>query len=235
MAEITNDDAAENIDRGDDQTGDRIATHEFGGTVHRTEEGAFFFQFAAAALGFLFIDDAGGQIRIDRHLLAGDGVQCETRANFGDTRRTLGDDDEVDGDQDHEDDQTDHEVAGHDEAGETGDHAARSRRALVAMRKDDARRRDVQRQTDHGCDQQHGRERREIQWTLDPERHHEDEDRERDRKRKPDIHQNDRNGQEQNAKDRHDTQCETDIAHARRYFGQGDDWWLRHKNRPVSS
>ncbi len=229
MAEVTDDDAAENIDRGDDQAGDRIAAYELRGTVHRTEERAFLLQLAAAALRFLFIDDAGGQIRIDRHLLAGNGIQCEARADFGDTGGTLGDNDEVDGDQDQKDDQTDHEVAGHDEAGEARNHAARRRRPLVAVRKDDTRRRNVQRQANHGRDQQHGWKRREIQRTLDPERHHEDEDRKCYGKGQPDIHQNDRNGQEQHAEDRYDAQCETDIPHARAYLGQGNDWWLRHK------
>jgi hypothetical protein len=56
MAEIADDDAAEDIDRRDDQAGDRIAAHEFRGTIHRTIEGAFLFQLPAAALRFLFID-----------------------------------------------------------------------------------------------------------------------------------------------------------------------------------
>ncbi len=111
MPEITDDDAAENVDGGDDEARNRIAADEFRGAVHRAEERAFLFQLAAAALRLLLIDDAGGQVRIDRHLLAGNGVEGKACADFSDTRRTLGDDDEVDGDQDQEDDQTDNEIA----------------------------------------------------------------------------------------------------------------------------
>ena len=114
-------DAAENIDRQNDQAGDGVAADEFGGAVHRAEEGAFLFEFAAAALRFLLVDQAGMKIGVDRHLLAGNGVQGEARADFRDTRRALGDDDEIDRDQDGEDDQADDEIAAHHEL-------ARSRR-----------------------------------------------------------------------------------------------------------
>ena len=76
------------------------------------------------------------QIRVDRHLLAGDGVEREARADFGDTRRALGDHDEIDRDQDREDDQADDEVAAHDELGEAGDDVAGRVLALAAARQD---------------------------------------------------------------------------------------------------
>ena len=152
------------------QAGDGVAAHEFRGAVHRAEEGAFLLQLAAAQLRLLVVDDAGRKVGVDRHLLAGDGVEGEARADFGDTRRALGDDDEVHDDQDHEDDEADDEVAAHDEVREAGDDVAGGVRALVAMRQDHARRRDVERQPQHGGDQQDGREGREIERPLDPQR-----------------------------------------------------------------
>ena len=98
------------------QAGDGVAAHEFRGAVHRAEEGAFLFEFAPAKLRCLVVDHAGRKIGIDRHLLAGNGVEGEARADFGDTRRALGDDDEIDDDQDEEDDQADDEIAAHHEA-----------------------------------------------------------------------------------------------------------------------
>ena len=95
------------------QAGDGVAAHEFRGAVHRAEEGAFLLQLAPPQLRLLVVDHAGREVGVDRHLLAGDGVEGEARADFGDTRRALGDDDEIDDDQDHEDDQPDHEVAAH--------------------------------------------------------------------------------------------------------------------------
>ncbi len=88
----------------DDQAGDGVAAHEFRGAVHRAEEGAFLLQLAPAALRLLVVDQAGGEVGVDRHLLAGDGVEGEARADLGDAGRALGDDEEVDRDQDHEDD-----------------------------------------------------------------------------------------------------------------------------------
>ena len=60
MARHADDDAAEHIDREDDQAGDGVAAHEFGGAVHRAEKRAFLLQFAAALLRLLVIDEAGG-------------------------------------------------------------------------------------------------------------------------------------------------------------------------------
>jgi len=64
-------DAADGIDGGDDQAGHGVAANEFGRTVHGPEEGRFLLQLLAAALGLGFVNQAGGQIGIDRHLFAG--------------------------------------------------------------------------------------------------------------------------------------------------------------------
>ena len=74
---------------------------------------------------------AGGEIGVDGHLLAGDGIEGEARADLGDARRALGDDQEVDRDQDDEHDRADDEVAAHDEVGEAGDDVAGGVVALV--------------------------------------------------------------------------------------------------------
>ena len=118
------DDAAEDIDREHDQARDGVAAHELRGTVHRAEEGALLLEFAAPALGFLVVDQAGRQVGVDRHLLARDGVEGEAGADFRDTGRALGDNDEVDRDDDGEDDEADDEVAAHHEAREPADDIA---------------------------------------------------------------------------------------------------------------
>ena len=45
---VADGDAADGVDEGDDQAGDRVAAHEFRGAVHRAEEIAFVFQVFAA-------------------------------------------------------------------------------------------------------------------------------------------------------------------------------------------
>ncbi len=124
VARDADDDAAENVDGRDDEAGDGVAAHEFRGAVHGAEEGALLLQLRAAGLGLALVDEAGGEIGVDRHLLAGDGVEGEARADFGDPRRALGDDEEVDRDEDREDHEADDEIAAHHEFGEAADHVA---------------------------------------------------------------------------------------------------------------
>jgi hypothetical protein len=119
-------DAAENVDEGDQQAGDGIAADELRGTVHGAEEGAFVFQLRRRCLASILVDQAGGQIRVDRHLLAGHGVQGEAGCDFRDTARTLGDDDEVHDHQDRENDDPDDEIAAHHQVAERLDDLAGS-------------------------------------------------------------------------------------------------------------
>jgi hypothetical protein len=74
------------------------------------------------------VDDPGVELGIDRHLLAGQGVQGEPRAHLGDAARALGDDDEVDHDQDDEHHRADDVVALDDEVPERLDDLRRRSR-----------------------------------------------------------------------------------------------------------
>ena len=163
------DDAAENVDGENDEAGDRVAAHEFRRAVHRAEEGALLLELAPARLRDLFVDEARRQVGVDRHLLAGDRVEGEARADFGDAGRALGDDEEVDRHQDEKDDDADEEVAAHHEPGEAADDVAGRGRPLVAVREDEPCRRDVEREPQDGRDQQHGREGGEFERLLDPQ------------------------------------------------------------------
>ena len=127
-------DAAEDVDAQDDQARDRVAAHELGGAVHRSEECALFLEFAAAQLRRLVVDQAGRQIGVDGHLLAGNRVESETGADFGDTRGALGDDEKVDRHENQKDDDADDEVAAHHKAREAGDDVAGRGGSLSAMR-----------------------------------------------------------------------------------------------------
>ncbi len=146
-------DPAEDIDREDDQTRDGVAAHEFRRAVHRAEERAFLFQLATAALRFLFIDQPGRKVGVDRHLLARNRVEGEAGADFRDTGRALGDDEKIDGDQDDEDDEANDEIAVHHQPGKAADDIAGRGHALRAMTEDQACRRDFQRQAQQGGDE----------------------------------------------------------------------------------
>jgi hypothetical protein len=113
-----------------------MAADEFRGAVHRAEEGAFVLERLAAGARREFIDQAGRQIGIDRHLLARHGVQVEARRDLGDAAGALGDHDEVHDHQDREHDDPDDEIAAHHEVAERLDDVSSGGRALMAVRED---------------------------------------------------------------------------------------------------
>ena len=156
------DDAADDVDEHHQQARDRVAAHEFRGAVHGAEEAAFVLQLLAALLGGRLVDQAGAEIGVDRHLLARHGVEVEAGGDFRDAPRTLGDDHEVHDHQDREHDNADDEIAAHHEIAEGLDDVAGGRGALMALRQDQPGRGQVERQPQHGRDQQDGRERRRI-------------------------------------------------------------------------
>lgn len=82
----------------------------------------------------------------------------EARGNFGDTARTLRDDDKVHEDQDREHDDPDDKIAAHHEISERVDHMTGGVGAFMPTREYQPRGRKVERQPQHGRDQQHGRE-----------------------------------------------------------------------------
>ena len=206
------DDAADDVDEDDQQARDGVATDEFRGAVHGAEEAAFVLQLLAACLCGLLVDQAGGEVGVDRHLLAGHGVQLEAGRYFGDAPRTLGDDDEVHDHQDREHDNSDHEVAAHHEVAERFDDVAGRRRALMPARQDQPGRRHVQRQPQHGRDQQDGRERGEFQRRLDEQRRHQDQDRQHDRDRQEQVEHDRGQGEDQHHQDGEDAERQRDIA-----------------------
>ena len=183
------DDAADNVDADDQQAGDRIAAHEFAGAVHGAEEIGFRFDRLAAGLGFLLVDQAGRQVGVDRHLLAGHGVQAEARRHFGDAARTFGDDDEIDDDQDGEDNQANDEIALHHQIAEGLNDIARCCRAFIAMTQDQACGGQIQRQPQHGGEQQDGGEGGKFQRLSNEHRRHQDQDGKAQRKSQRHVQQ----------------------------------------------
>ena len=134
MLPDADDQAAEEVDEQNQDRGDGVAAHEFAGAVHGAEEIGFMRRPPAALRGVFLIDQAGIEIGIDRHLLAGHAVQREPRGDFGDAARALGDDDKIDDDQNRENDDADGVVAADHERAERFDHAARGRRNLDSRR-----------------------------------------------------------------------------------------------------
>ncbi len=191
------------VQERDQQPGDRIALHEFRGTVERAEEGGLLLLELAPLAGLLVADRAGGHVAVDGELLAGHRVEREARAHLGHAPRTLGDHDEVH-DQEHaEHHQPEQHRAAHDEHREALDHVARRPGAGMALADDELRGGDVERQPQHQAREQDRRKGREIERALDEERVGEDQDRQRERRRQPQVEHPGRHRQHHHHDDRH--------------------------------
>jgi hypothetical protein len=205
-------DSANDVDEYDQEARDRVAAHEFRRAVHRAEEAAFVFQRLAPLLCDFLVDQPCRQVGIDRHLLARHGVKMEARCDFGDAPRAFGDDDEIHDHQNPEDDNSDHEIAAHHEIAEGFDDVAGGGRTLVAARQDQPRRGQIQRQPQHGRNQEDGRERGKFQRRLDEQRGHQDQDRQGDRDREKKIEHDRGQREDQHHQNGEDAERQREIA-----------------------
>jgi hypothetical protein len=232
------DDAADDIDEGDEQAGDGIAAHELRGAVHGAKERGLVLERLAPRLRALLVDQSRVEVRVDRHLLAGHGVEGEAGRDLGDAARALGDDDEVHDHQDREDDDSDDEIAAHHELAEGLDHVAGRVRAVVPVGEDETRRGEVEREPEHGRDQQHGREDREFEGRRDEQRHHQDQHREDDRGRQEEVEEEGRQRHDEDREDHHHADRQQDVAalqqvHRARETRSARALWPRARRRHV--
>ncbi len=89
----TDDYPANDIDESNEHAGSHVALHELSSTVHSAVKIRFTADIFPLLNGFFFRNKPGIQIRFNRYLLAGHGVQSKTGGNFRNTRRTGSDDD----------------------------------------------------------------------------------------------------------------------------------------------
>ena len=165
---------AEDVDHQDEDARGGVAAYELAGAVHRTVEIRFRADLRAARPRLFLVDQAGVQIRVDRHLLARHGIKGEARTDLGDASGALGDDHEVDDGEDDEDHDTDGIITADDERSERLDDVTGRCRAVVPVHQHHACGGDIQRQPKQRCDQQHSRENREVERLAD--REHRDHD-----------------------------------------------------------
>jgi hypothetical protein len=201
--------AAENVDQRDQDGRDGIAAHELARPVHRAVEVRFLFHLAAAGAGLFFIDDAGAEFGINRHLFAGHGIQGEPRRDFRDAARALGDDDEIDQDEDQEDDEPDDIIAAHDEVAERFDDVAR-----VTIQQNQARGGDVEREPEQRDTQQQRRKTREVRGVFEIQDHQQDQqgDRDADREEQIERHRRHRDDQQQHRAEQPEDEPEIALA-----------------------
>ena len=146
MLQYADRETADDVDEHDHNAGYSIAAHEFAGAVHGAVKLGFERDHGAALARFVFADKAGIEVGVDRHLLAGHGVQSETRGHFRDAARALGDHHEIDEHQYREYHDADCVIAADQEMTKGLDHLARGVGAGVALQQHDPSRSDVERQ-----------------------------------------------------------------------------------------
>ena len=147
--ENADDESADHVDQRDDQSRDRVAAHKTRRAVHRAVEVRLLLDVAPARTGFGFGNQASIEIGVHAHLLAGHGVQRESRRNLRNALCAARNHHELDHDEDHEDDKTHDEVAARHETAKSLDHLAR-----VGFGKDEAGRGYVEAETEQGQHQQ---------------------------------------------------------------------------------
>ena len=176
MLEHTDGHAADQVDEQNQQAGDGVTAHKLAGTVHGTVELSFLGNFGPAGLGLALVDQAGVEIGVDGHLLAGHGVEGKTRAHLGNPPGALGHHHEVDDHQDREHHDTDHVVTADHHLTERLDHLTGGGVAVLAVEHHHPRGGHVQCQAQQGCHQQNRREYRKIQRPQGVHAHQQDYD-----------------------------------------------------------
>ena len=154
------------------------------------------------------VDGAGAEVGVDRHLLAGHGVEHEARAHLGHALAALGDHDELNDGQNQEDHCSDHVVAAHHEGAERADDFA-----CVGLQQDQPRRRYVEGEANQRRDQEQRGEGCDLQRFAHVQRDQENHDRAGDVRRDQQV--------EQPGRQRHDHQAD-DRDHERGEHRVGD-------------
>ncbi len=204
---------AEDVHAGDQQARHRVAPHELRGTVHRAVEVGLLLDALAPPARLGLVDQARVQVGVDRHLLAGHGVEGEAGRDLGDAAGALGDHDEVDDHEEQEDHDADDEAAADHELAEGLDHRARRSGPAIPVQQDQTGRRDVQRQAEEGGEEQDRRERPDLERVPQIERDHEHHEREREVHREAQIEHDRRKRDEQHRQDHDHTKADHRLAH----------------------
>ena len=153
VLEDANQESGDDVDGRDQNGGQRVALTEAGGAVHRAVEFGFVRNLFAAGAGLLFIDQAGIQVGVDGHLLAGHGVQGEARGNFGGAHRAVTDHHVLNRNQGQKENEANNVVAANDKLAERLDDSSRRGRTFTSVQQDAAAAGQVERESEQ-CQQQ---------------------------------------------------------------------------------
>ena len=205
--------ATDDVHEDDHYPGDRISFDELTGAVHRAIEVGLRGDRLAPLARCLLVDQPGIEVGVDRHLLAGHGVQGEARRYLRHSARTVRNHHELNDDEDEEDDKANNQVAADNEVSEGVDDAT-----SVAMQQDETRRRDVQRQPEKRGDQEKRREHRELHRVFGVDGNEEDDNARGDVDRQEHVQQRRRKRDDEHPHDADDPDGQQNVGLAE-YLG----------------
>ncbi len=211
VAEHANGQPPHNVDGGDDDAGNGVPTHKLGCTVHGAVKSAFLFQLLALDAGGALVDRAGGQVRVNGHLLARNGVQEEAGRHFGNTPRAFGDDHKVHHQQDAEDNAPDHHIPTHEEPAEGGHHMTCGIGAFAPVAQNKAGGCNFERQAQKRGQQQQCGEGGKVQRALKEQRHHQHQHRGRDGDGQPHVQNKSGQRQDKDGQQKHNADRQPDV------------------------
>ena len=163
MLRHTDGQTANDVDKQDQQTSNRVAAHKLTGTIHRAVEVCLLRYLHAARFSLLLINQARVEIGIDRHLLTRHGIQSKAGTYFGDAAGTLGYHHKVDDHQNGKDHQAHHIVTADHHLTKRLNNLTRRVAPLMAVQQHHPSRGNVERQPQQSSHQQNSREYGKIQ------------------------------------------------------------------------
>ncbi len=169
--------SGDDVDGGEQNGGERVTLAEAGGAVHGAVELGFAGDGLAAGAGLVFVDESGVEVGVDRHLLAGHGIEGEARRDLGGADRAVADDQELNGDERDEEHEADDVVAADDKLSEGRNDVAGGGGSFIAVEQDAARAGKVERQPEESEQQQEAGKDGELYRAKNADRREQDNDR----------------------------------------------------------
>ncbi len=179
--------AGHNIDRRDQDRGQRVALVEARRPVHGAVELRFARDGLAPPPRLGLVDQSRIQVRVDRHLLAGKRVESEPRRHFRGAHGAVRNHQKLNRNQGQEQHEAHHVVAAHHELAEGFDHLSRRGRSLLSVQQNAPGRSDVQREPEESQQQKQRRKHRKLDSAPDLYRGEEDDHRGGHRERQQKI------------------------------------------------
>ena len=206
------DDAAHDIDDGDENTGIDVALHKLARAVHGAVKVGFLADAFALGLGFVFINEPGVEVGLNGHLLAGHGVQGKAGRHFGDTRGTGGDDHFIEQKENTEDHDTNHIAAADNELAKGLDYVAGGVGAFVPVQQNQTGGSHVEGQAQQSGHQQQGRENGKFQGREHEHGGDQHDERQGNADGQHDVHEERGQGYEHHKQDDHHARGQQHVA-----------------------